>query len=60
MVSCELVTGLTRTPLVGAYLPPSNLEHLQDLEESLKRFKEPIVLGDLNVDLNDARSSRSQ
>ena len=36
------------------------IEHLPDLEEALKCFKEPIVLGDLNVDLDEARSPRSQ
>ena len=25
VVSCEIVTGLSWTPLVGAYLPPSTL-----------------------------------
>ena len=55
MVSYRLVTGLNRTPLVGAYLPPSRLEHLTDLEEALKRFKEPIVLWDLNVKLDEKR-----
>ena len=28
VVSCEIVTGPTQTPLVGAYFPPSTLEHL--------------------------------
>ena len=58
MVSYKLVSGLTWTPLVGAYLPPSTLEHLQDLEETLKSFKDPIILGDLNVELDEARSPR--
>ena len=31
MVISDLVTGLTRTPLVSAYLPPLTLEHLPDL-----------------------------
>ena len=30
VVSCEIVSGHTRTPLVGAYLPSSTLEHLPD------------------------------
>ena len=60
MVSCEIFTGLTRNPLVGTYLPPSTLEHLPDLEEALKRFKDPIVLGDLNVDLNEERNLQRQ
>ena len=45
MVSCDIVTGLTRTPVVSAYLPPSTLEHLTDLEEDLKQFRDPIFLG---------------
>ena len=60
MVSYEVVTGITRTPLVGAYLPPSMLEHLPELEEYLQRFREPIAFGGLNVDLEESRSSRSQ
>ena len=31
VVICELVTRLTWTSLVGAYLPPPKLEHLPDL-----------------------------
>ena len=58
LVNCKVVTGLIRDPLVGAYLPPSMDKNLTDLEEALKRFKDPILLGDLNVDLNKARSRR--
>ena len=38
------------------------LEHLPDFEESLQCFKgmDTIVLGDLNVELDKSRSSRSQ
>ena len=60
VVSCEIVTGLTQTPLVGTYLPPLALEHLPDLEEALQRFRDPILLGDLNVDLDKARILRIQ
>ena len=60
MVICELVNGLVLTPLLGAYLPPSNIKHLPDLEEALKRFKESIILGDLNVYPNEGRIPRSQ
>ena len=60
VVRCEIATRLTRTPLVGTYLPPSTLYHLPDLEEALKRFKDPIFLGDLNMDLGEARRPRSQ
>ena len=60
VVSCEIVTGLTWIPLVGAYLPPLTLEHLPGLEEALHCFMVPIALGDLNVDLDKARSLRIQ
>ena len=60
MVSCEVVIGLTRTPLVGEYLPSSMLEHLPDLEEALQRFRDPIVPGGVNVDLEEARILWSQ
>ena len=36
------------------------MEHLPDIEDSMKRFKDPIVLGELNMDLDRARSLRSQ
>ena len=38
------------------------LEHLPDAKETIQRFKGmyPIVLGYLNMDLNDAWSLRSQ
>ena len=60
VVRWELVTGIIRTPLVSAYLTPSTIKNPPDLEEALKRFKDPIILGDLNMDLNKARSPRSQ
>ena len=52
VLSCEIFTRINRNPLVGAYLPPSTLKHLLDLEEALQRFREPIYLEDLNVDLD--------
>ena len=54
LVSCDILTRITRTPLVGAYLPLSNMEHLPDLEEAMQPFRDPIVLGYLNMDLNGA------
>ena len=60
VVSCKIVTGLTCTPLVGAYLYLSTLKHLPDLEENLQRFRDPIFLSDMNVDLGEERSLRSQ
>ena len=53
MVSCEIVIGLTWTPLVGEYLPSSMLEHLPDLEEAINHFRDPIVPGYLDVDLEE-------
>ena len=35
MVKCKVVFGGQRTPFIGAYLPPSTLDHLPDLEEAL-------------------------
>ena len=62
MVSFKIVTGRIHTPLSGAYLPPLKLYHLLDLKEALHRFRCPdlIVLGDINVDLDNVQSSRSQ
>ena len=50
-ISCEVVTGKSRNPIVGAYLPPTTLINLPDIEEALERFRGqyPIVLGDINV-----------
>ena len=60
VVSCEIIAGRIRTPLVGAYLLPSTLNHLPDLEEDLYRFQVlyPIFIGDLNIDLDAIRSPR--
>ena len=38
VVSCEVVACGKRTLLVGAYLPPSTLDHFPELEDSLKYF----------------------
>ena len=52
VVIFELVSGDQRTPLIRAYLLPSTLDSLPDLEEVLNLFpvREPVVLGDLNAD----------
>ena len=60
MFSCNIVTGLTWTPLVRAYMSPLTLENLPDPEEAMQRSKDPIVLGYLNMDLKKSRSLRSQ
>ena len=52
LVICKIVTGTTRTPLVGVCLPLSKMEHLPDLEEDLQNFSYPIVLKELNMDLD--------
>ena len=51
MVRYKIVTVLTWTLLVGAYLPPPMLEHMPDLEEDLQSFRDHSVLGDLNLEL---------
>ena len=62
VVNCEVVTVNKWNPLLGAYLPPSTLEHLPDLEEVLTRFWDqyPIVLGELNADIGHSQNPLSQ
>ena len=62
VVSCKVVTHGRRTPIIGAYLPPSTLHQLPDLEESLTRFQDQdtIVLGDLYAKTSQAQNPRSQ
>ena len=56
MVICEVVDGSKRNLLISAYLYPSTLEHLTDLEEALPRFRDqdPIMLGDLNDNIGQS------
>ena len=55
VMSCYLITGSTRTPLIGVYIPPADLTTLGYLDRALARFGDetnsPIVLGDINVNL---------
>ena len=53
MVSSEVVLGVNWTPLNRAYLTPSTLEHLPDLEDEsiILTVKDSIILGDLNTDI---------
>jgi hypothetical protein len=62
VLSCILVSGVQRTPLISVYLPPSNLDDLPHLTTALDRFpnEAPILLGDLNVDLLNLRPHRNQ
>ena len=52
VVSYEIVSGANRTPLIRAYLPPSNLYHLPYIKEALNHFlgRYPIVMRYLNAD----------
>ena len=54
VISCELVIGDTRTPLIGAYLPPGDLLTLPFVTEAIDRFpgKTPILMGDLNANIH--------
>ena len=51
VVSYNIVTGKKGNPVIGAYLPPSTLDNLPDLEENLARIWDqyPIVLGYLDA-----------
>ena len=61
MVSCEVIAGGNWTPIIGAYLPPSNLEHLPDLEDSLTcfQYQYTIVLWELNADIGQSHNPLS-
>ena len=47
MVSSEIVTRIQQTNLIRAYLPPANVDRIQDFEEALNKFlrKDTIVMG---------------
>ena len=48
--------------LIVSHLPPSILDHLLYLEESLNRFpgRDTVVLGDLNADIGRLRNPLGQ
>ena len=54
MVTCKIVAGDQQTPLIGAYLSQSTLDHLYD------PGRYPIVLGDLNMDIGRLRNPQDQ
>jgi len=60
VISCILVSADKRTPLIGAYLPPSHLNDLPYLTQALDRFpnQAPILLGDLNADIHNLAASQ--
>ena len=61
VLSCIFVHGTQRIPLIGAYIPPSDLATLPFLTEALQRFPNdtPIVLGDLNANINQPLGARN-
>ena len=62
VVSCKVITGTSCTMIVGAYLPTYTLAHLPYLEETLARLQGqyPIILGDINMDLDEDQNMLSQ
>jgi endonuclease/exonuclease/phosphatase family metal-dependent hydrolase len=64
VISCELVTGQRRVPLVGVYIPPADVSTLEHVRAALDRFADhpgnPILLGDLNVDLDRPEGEREE
>jgi exonuclease III len=63
VISCILKSGSTSTPIIGVYLPPKTLDDLPYLNEALTRFNNsrttPVILGDLNTELQDNSSPRT-
>ena len=62
VVSCEVISGGKWNPLIVVYLPTSTLEHLLDLEEALKNFRDEdaIVLENLKANIGQDQNLRSQ
>ena len=62
VLSFLLIHGETRTPVIGAYLPPTNTDDLPHLEAALQRFPKdpPMLLGDLNFDFSKLHTACSQ
>ena len=55
----ELVTGDRRYPMCGVYIPPADVTTLDQVRgylNSLPARAEPLLLGDLNVDLSSPAS----
>ncbi|HEY9815724.1 MAG TPA: endonuclease/exonuclease/phosphatase family protein, partial [Candidatus Obscuribacterales bacterium] len=66
VISCELVSGFQRRPLVGAYIPPSGNYRLTlaAIDQAMDRFTpeerlRAILLGDLNVNLASPQGARA-
>ena len=61
VVSCEVFRGTSRTPIIGSYLPPTMLDHLPNVEDTLEGFcgQYLILMRYLNVDLHESRNPLS-
>ncbi len=62
VMSWVLVTGTRWIPLVGVYIPPADISTLEHVNAALSRFEDgpvPILLGDLNVDLDHPEGDRA-
>ena len=57
-MSCEVITDKKQTPIIYVYLLPSTLEHLPELEEALKLFRDQdtIELGYLSTNIIQAQN----
>ena len=62
VVSYKILTSRQRNPIIRAYLPPSTLDQLPDIWESLYQLpgREFIVIGKLNADIDRLQNLRSQ
>ena len=61
VISCFLVTGRKRIPLVGVYIPPNDQSTLEHVHRAFNRFpagSKPLLLGDLNINLANPRDDR--
>jgi hypothetical protein len=63
VISCVLVSAWVCTPLVGVYVPPTDVTTLEHLRRALERCRgmrgrPPILLGDLNIDMSNLELDR--
>jgi len=63
LLSFQLVTGVDRYFVVGCYIPPSDLsvlEHIQTAWEQCPKGYKPMLIGDLNINLDVPRDERDE
>jgi hypothetical protein len=63
VLSCLIISGDKKMPLIGAYLSPTSLDSLPDFEEALTRFNgytNLVVAGDFNADIHDLTEPRNR